>query len=672
MASALIIAAVAFAGCKKEKDPDPVKVTGITVTPATLALRPGEAATLSATVAPANAADATYAWSSSNTAVATVDASGKVTVAEAAAAGQTATVTATAADGSGVTGSCTVTVLEKEAETVRVTKIVLNPATLSLAPGASETLAASVEPANATDKTVTWASEPAGWVDAAGKVTVPAAATKGQTATVTATAADGGGAKATCAVTVAAVTYTVTFDTDGGSEAPPAQTVAEGGKAAKPDDPAKAGFRFDGWYNGNAAWNFEATTVNADVTLTAHWQAAYTVTFDTDGGSGAPPAQTVAEGEKAVAVTDPTKAFTRREGLYLLPLPANETFAGWYAGDAKWDFATSTVTANVTLKARWTTAAKVDVTAAVGANFPAKALTYAEANAAAGKAFLMVLENDYTLSSQTIATDNLDLAIEGVGGGTLRPSLISMENATAKLTLGNGITLKVKEGGIGTSQGIIRINSGAFIMKPGSKITEVTNRGGNVVYAAGSEARFTMEGGEISGNTLTDQTNILRCAVAVTGGAVFTMTGGKISGNTSYVAGTGAGLRDVFVDVDATFNLKGAAEIGYLTLNSNAEGTANSSVTLTGAFTGKVNFLNLTATGAGTGSNAMENVASKWVNRAVLLDGDNHSFSSFDIGKITLGHFNVYDEDNIDTEFQIGFFHRIQETGTDKGKLVVK
>lgn len=68
-------------------------------------------------------------------------------------------------------------------------------------------------------------------------------------------------------------TYTVTFNTDGGS-AVAAQTVTSGAKATKPADPAKEGFTFDGWYKDAAfttAFDFN-TAINSDVTVYAKWK----------------------------------------------------------------------------------------------------------------------------------------------------------------------------------------------------------------------------------------------------------------------------------------------------------------------------------------------------------------------------------------------------------------
>lgn len=61
---------------------------------------------LTATVSPSNASNKNIKWTSSNAAVATVDANGNVK----GVSGGTATITATAQDGSGKTASCKVTV----------------------------------------------------------------------------------------------------------------------------------------------------------------------------------------------------------------------------------------------------------------------------------------------------------------------------------------------------------------------------------------------------------------------------------------------------------------------------------------------------------------------------------------------------------------------------------
>ena len=81
-------------------------------------------------------------------------------------------------------------------------------------------------------------------------------------------------------------TYTVTFNTDGGS-AVASQTVTSGAKATKPADPAKEGFAFDGWYKDAAfttAFDFN-TAITSDVTVYAKWNATPAVYYTVVSGA---------------------------------------------------------------------------------------------------------------------------------------------------------------------------------------------------------------------------------------------------------------------------------------------------------------------------------------------------------------------------------------------------
>ena len=92
---------------KPTATPAPVKVSNVTVNPATVKLTSkGQTAQLSASVLPNNAEYKSIVWSTSNASVATVDNNGIVT----AVANGNATITAAALDGSGKSGSCVVTV----------------------------------------------------------------------------------------------------------------------------------------------------------------------------------------------------------------------------------------------------------------------------------------------------------------------------------------------------------------------------------------------------------------------------------------------------------------------------------------------------------------------------------------------------------------------------------
>ncbi len=68
-----------------------------------------------------------------------------------------------------------------------------------------------------------------------------------------------------------AKTYTVTFDTNGGSEVE-VQYVAEGDKIQVPQNPQKEGQLFDCWLDGKDEWNFERYPVTKNLTLKAQWK----------------------------------------------------------------------------------------------------------------------------------------------------------------------------------------------------------------------------------------------------------------------------------------------------------------------------------------------------------------------------------------------------------------
>ena len=171
-----------------------IAVNSITLNKTELSLNKGHSETLKATVKPDNATDKSVTWSSTNSAVATVDSNGKVT----AVAGGNATITAKAGDQQ---ATCAVTV------SVPLESISLNKNELALNKGQSETLTATIKPDDATDKTVTWFSSNTGvaTVDSNGKVT----AIGGGNATITAKAGD---KQATCSVTVTVPVESITLN----------------------------------------------------------------------------------------------------------------------------------------------------------------------------------------------------------------------------------------------------------------------------------------------------------------------------------------------------------------------------------------------------------------------------------------------------------------------------
>lgn len=183
-----------------------VKVTAVTLNKTSLKLEIGKAYALKATVKPSTATNKKVSFTSSNTKVATVTSAGKVT----AKAAGTAKITVKALDGSKKLAVCTVTVVKPA---VKVAAVTLNKGALTLHRGTTYALKATVKPATATNKSVTYTSSntKVATVTSTGKVT---ALTTG-TATITAKALDGSGKSATCKVTVTEYKLTFIDDFDG-------------------------------------------------------------------------------------------------------------------------------------------------------------------------------------------------------------------------------------------------------------------------------------------------------------------------------------------------------------------------------------------------------------------------------------------------------------------------
>jgi len=134
---------------------DPVSVEGVKAAPQSILLSAiGETRQLAATVAPDDATDKVVTWESSDSSVATVDATGLVT---AKAIGAGVLITVVTHDG-GHQASVNVTV-DPAATVIPVEAVKATPQSMVLtAIGQTRWVTASIGPVNATDKAVTWES----------------------------------------------------------------------------------------------------------------------------------------------------------------------------------------------------------------------------------------------------------------------------------------------------------------------------------------------------------------------------------------------------------------------------------------------------------------------------------------------------------------------------------
>ena len=122
--------------------------------------------------------------------------------------------------------------------------------------------------------------------------------------------------------------YTITFDTNGGSEIAPI-TQDYGTKITAPADPTKKGYTFKGWDK-----EIPKTMPAENMTVKAQWEInQYAITFDTNGGSEIAPI-TQDYGTKITAPADPT-----RKGY---------TFKGWDK-----EIPETMPAENMTVKAQW-------------------------------------------------------------------------------------------------------------------------------------------------------------------------------------------------------------------------------------------------------------------------------------------------------------------------------
>ena len=259
--------------------PTVVPVTSVQIGSSSLALEPGETANLTATVLPSNATDKSVSWSSNNTGVATVDNNGKVT----AVAAGSAVITVTTTDG-GKTATCNVTVTNPA---VPVQSVSLDKTELSLNVGENATLTATVMPANADNKAVTWSSNntSVATVDNTGKVTAVAAGS----AVITVTTTDGG-KTATCTVTVTNPDIPVQSVSLNKTEL--SLIIGENATLIATVLPENAVNKAVTWSSSNTA--IATVDANGKVTAVAAGEAIITVTT-TDGGKTATCTVTVSD-----------------------------------------------------------------------------------------------------------------------------------------------------------------------------------------------------------------------------------------------------------------------------------------------------------------------------------------------------------------------------------------
>ena len=392
------------------------------------------------------------------------------------------------------------------------------------------------------------------------------------------------------------VSYTVTFDLNGGSgTAPATQTANAGSSITIPlgSGFSRSGYTFGGW-NTNAAgtgtnYNVGSSyTVTVKITLYARW--VFTVTFDNnDNGEGSAPAPRIISPGSSTTLPP-----SSRNGY---------TFGGWNTnaagtGTAHAENESFTPNANITLYAHWkytiTFDANNDVASGVvsplrvdiggSAALPGKgnlSLVYADFTEwntkpdgtgtahAAGSSYTPTGEITFyaqwhitTTSPNSLSTAAEKLTWIQAHGKTGAYSVTANANESIdpKIFSGSNVTITLSGGDISLSS-----NGAMFTVNPGVTLTltgSITLNGrasNNESLVKVMGGTLNMNGGTITGNGVYNGGNGRGAGVYVGNGGNFTMSGGTISGNApsynnDFAPNQGGG---VYVDYGGSFTMTG-------------------------------------------------------------------------------------------------------------------
>lgn len=347
-------------------------ITSVAIEQGNMDLVQGNTQTFTATVEKTGTYTGAVEWTiTGGTGTTTINKdTGVLTIDENQAVNSTITVTANSTEDNNESDSVTVTVLAAAQKPTFETDLSDSDATYTV--GATETTAVSVT-ASVTDKgilTYQWYqntsnSTSGGTVisDETYSTYTPPTTTEGtiyyyvvvtNTLNGTTATATSKVAKITveAATTTPTITYTVTFNTDGGSSVA-TQRITSGQKVTKPTDPTKPDYTFAGWYSDSAfttEFNFN-TAITSATTIYAKWTevdstlpepTTYTITLNPNGGT-----------------VSSTTLTTNEDGTVdSLPTPARSgySFNGWYtASTSGTKISISTkFEGNTTIYAQWT------------------------------------------------------------------------------------------------------------------------------------------------------------------------------------------------------------------------------------------------------------------------------------------------------------------------------
>ena len=256
--------------------------------------------------------------------------------------------------------------------------------------------------------------------------------------------------------------YTVTYNANGGADAPGAQTKTENVIMRITEQvPVKAGYVFLGW-NENASETVATYkpgsefTLNKNTVLYAIWstdeERTFSVTYNANGGDGAPQAEENLAGEYTISSEVPTRAGYGFEGWSIDPKAATATY---HAGDV------IMVSENLVLYAVWVRGTKTVLVTVEPEG--AGTVTGNGARLAGGEVYISTTPaQGYTFKNWTIKSGGINLA-----NSTSTSTTFIMPDSDVELVANyeiNGLTVKYNS------------NKGSVISK-----TEVVQYGEEIV-----------------------------------------------------------------------------------------------------------------------------------------------------------------------------------------------
>lgn len=235
------------------------------------------------------------------------------------------------------------------------------------------------------------------------------------------------------------ITYTIDFDTNGGLPTLSSIDYTIESDSFTLQEITKAGYTFDGWYNGETKVTEITTGTYGNMTLVAKWTAdLYTISYDLADGVNSP--------------ENPT-SYTIESGLITLkdPTRVGYTFAGWFNGEQLVTTIDSNTLENISLTAKWTVNS-YKLTFDVDGNLTEKTFKYGESITAienptkVGHTFVGWSEelpetmpaNDITVEAKW-AINSYDITYDLAGGVnnsenpttyTIESGLITLKNPT--------------------------------------------------------------------------------------------------------------------------------------------------------------------------------------------------------------------------------------------------